>query len=384
MPQATVDISAYLKLMVEKDGSDLYFSAGAPVNLNIQGNTYPIGTHVLGGMEVRELVYSVLNDDQKAEFERTYELNMAITFGDLGRFRINVFRQRGEVAMVARYIKSVIPSLEALGLPPLLKSLIMEKMGLILVVGATGSGKSTTLAAMIDYRNEHSSGHILTIEDPVEFVHQHKKSVVDQREVGLDTKSYAEALKNALREAPHVIVVGEIRDRDTMQYAIQYAETGHICLSTLHASNANQTMERVINFFPEGARHGLLLDLSLHLRAIVSQRLIKGLNGKRVPAVEILLNSPFIAELIEDGRLSELKDAMAQANADGMQTFDQSLYQLFKDKKISADEALRNADSRNNLRLKMKLEAGTAAEGLDTLHLEDELDKPVINLHQRK
>jgi twitching motility protein PilU len=368
--------------MVEKEGSDLYFSAGAPVNLSIQGTTYPIGKHVLGGLEVRELVYSILNDEQKAQFEREFELNMALGFGELGRFRINVFRQRGEVAMVARYIKSNIPSLESLGLPPILKDLIMEKMGLILVVGATGSGKSTTLAAMIDYRNTHTTGHILTIEDPIEFVHEHKKSVVDQREVGLDTKSYGEALKNALREAPHVIVVGEIRDHDTMQHAIHYAETGHVCLSTLHANNANQTIERIVTFFPDSARQGLLMDLSQHLRAIISQRLVKGVDGKRVPAVEILLNSPFIAELIAEGRVGEIKEAMAQAAPDGMQTFDQSLYKLYEEGRISAEAALQNADSRNNLRLKMRLEHAPGAHGLPELTLDNELEAVSLDLRR--
>lgn len=257
----------------------------------------------------------------------------------------------------------------------------MEKQGLILVVGATGSGKSTTLASMIDYRNENKHGHILTIEDPIEFVHEHKKSVVDQREVGLDTHSYGDALKNALREAPDVIVVGEIRDRETMRHAIHFAETGHICLSTLHANNASQTLERVINFFPDTAHHGLLMDLSQHLKAIISQRLIPGIDVKRVPAVEILLNTPYIAELIEDARIDEIKDAMLKAELDGMQTFDSSLYALYKESKIGMEDALKNADSHNNLRLKLRLESPEKfTDGDDLKITEDEKNMPGFNL----
>ena len=258
--------------------------------------------------------------------------------------------------MVIRYIKSKIPSISSLGLPAILESLIMEKQGLILVVGATGSGKSTTLAAMINYRNKNQTGHILTIEDPIEFIHEHKKSVVDQREVGLDTLSYQEALKNALREAPDVIVVGEIRDRETMSHALHFAESGHVCLSTLHANNANQALERIINFFPDTAHHGLLLDIAQHLKAIISQRLLKGRDGNRVPAVEVMLNTPYISELIEESKVSEIKDAMEQGELSGMQTFDQSLYNLYKAGVIDIDEALQNADSRNNLRLRLRLE----------------------------
>jgi twitching motility protein PilU len=298
---------------------------------------------------------------------------------------VNVFRQRGDIAMVIRYIKSKIPSIESLGLPEILKDLIMEQQGLILVVGSTGSGKSTTLASMINYRNENKTGHILTIEDPIEFIHEHKKSVVDQREVGLDTLSLSEALMNALREAPDVIVVGEIRDRETMRHALHYAETGHLCLSTLHANNANQTMERIINFFPDTAHHGLLLDLGQHLRAIISQRLINGIDGKRAPAVEIMLKTPFIAELIEENRVSEIKDAMEQGTLAGMQTFDQSLYKLYKDGKITMDEALRNADSRNNLRLRLRLEDPEQFETDDKLQMkEDENFHQGIELKKRK
>lgn len=373
-----MDITAYLQLMVEKDASDLFFSAGAPVNIKLQGESHPVGNKPLGPTDLHDLAWSIMSDDQIAAFERDLELNMAISVAKLGRFRVNVYRQRGDTAMVIRYIKSKIPAIEDLGLPPILKQLIMEKQGLILVVGSTGSGKSTTLASMVNYRNENKAGHILTIEDPIEFVHEHRKSVVDQREVGLDTHSYEEALKNAMREAPDVIVIGEIRDRETMSHAIHYAETGHVCLSTLHANNANQTLERIINFFPDTAHQALLLDLSQHLRAIISQRLIPGVDGRRVPAVEILLNTPFISELIEKSRISEIKDAMEQGKFAGMQTFDQSLYDLFKAGKISVDEALRHADSRNNLRLKLRLEDPGQFKATEKLEIgAEEGEKPL-------
>lgn len=364
--------------MVEKDASDLFFSAGAPVNIKLQGESHPVGNKSLSPTDVHDLAWSIMNDDQIAAFERDLELNMAISVAKLGRFRVNVYRQRGDTAMVIRYIKSRIPAIEDLGLPSILKQLIMEKQGLILVVGSTGSGKSTTLASMVNYRNENKAGHILTIEDPIEFVHQHRKSVVDQREVGLDTHSYEEALKNAMREAPDVIVIGEIRDRETMSHAIHYAETGHVCLSTLHANNANQTLERIINFFPDTAHQALLLDLSQHLRAIISQRLIPGVDGKRAPAVEILLNTPFISELIEKSRISEIKDAMEQGKFAGMQTFDQSLYELFKAGKVTVDEALRHADSRNNLRLRLRLEDPGQFKAADKLEIgTDDEEKPL-------
>lgn len=370
-----MDISTFLKLMVDQNASDLFFSVGAPVNIKIEGETSPVGDKHLTPMEVHELAYSIMNDDQIKVFESHLELNMAFSVANLGRFRVNIFRQRGDTAMVIRYIKSKIPSIESLGLPAILKELIMEKQGLILVVGATGSGKSTTLASMINYRNENKTGHILTIEDPIEFIHEHKKSVVDQREVGLDTLSLSEALMNALREAPDVIVVGEIRDRETMRHALHYAETGHLCLSTLHANNANQTMERIINFFPDTAHHGLLLDLAQHLRAIISQRLINGINKKRVPAVEIMLNTPFIAELIEENRINEIKDAMEQGVLAGMQTFDQSLYRLFEEKMITMEEALSNADSKNNLRLRIRLDDPEKFSSNEKLQMKEDKDR---------
>ncbi len=351
-----MDIVPYLKLMVQKNGSDLFFSTGAPPNLKAEGHTMPIGDTPMAPGMVRKLAYSIMSDDQTKEYERTMEGNLAISISGLGRFRVNVFRQRGDVAMVIRYIKGNIPSIEDLNLPQQLKDLIMEPRGLILVVGSTGSGKSTTLASMIDHRNNNQTGHILTIEDPVEFLHTHKKSVVDQREVGLDTLSYEMALKNAMREAPDVILIGEIRDQQTMQHAIAYAETGHLCLSTLHANNANQALDRIINFFPDTAHRQLYMDLSLNLRAVISQRLIKGTDGQRVPAVEIMLLSTFVAELIQKGDIHAVKEAMEQGTERGMQTFDQALYKLYKEGKISLENALANADSRNNLSLKIRLD----------------------------
>ncbi len=351
-----MEIVPYLKLMVQKNGSDLFFSTGAPPNLKAEGRTMPIGDTPMAPGMVRKLAYSIMSDDQISEFERTMEGNLAISIQGLGRFRVNVFRQRGDAAMVIRYIKGVIPSIDELQLPETLKGLIMESRGLILVVGSTGSGKSTTLASMIDHRNQNATGHILTIEDPVEFLHTHKKSVVDQREVGLDTLSYEVALKNAMREAPDVILIGEIRDRQTMQHAIAYAETGHLCLSTLHANNANQALDRIINFFPDSAHHQLYMDLSLNLKAVISQRLVKSKDGKRVPAVEIMLLSTFVAELIQKGDIHTVKEAMEQGNERGMQTFDQALYKLYKAGKITQEEALRNADSRNNLALRIRLD----------------------------
>lgn len=286
---------------------------------------------------------------------------MSISASGLGRFRVNVFMQRSETGMVIRYIKSKIPPLADLGLPPVLERLVMLKRGLVLVTGATGSGKSTTLAAMLNYRNENATGHILTIEDPIEFIHDHKHSIVDQREVGIDTHSYEAALKNAMREAPDVIMIGEIRDRSTMQQAIAYAETGHLCLSTLHASNANQAMERIVNFFPDEAHHQLLMDLSINLAGVVSQRLIPGLTQKLVPAVEVLVQSPYISDLIAKGEIAAIKEAMGHSTGSGMCTFDQALYQLYLEGRISQEETLHNADSRTDLSLRIRLAAGVSA-----------------------
>ena len=367
-----MEIIPYLKLMVQKNGSDLFFSTGAPPNLKAEGRTMPIGDTPMGSGMVRELAYSIMNDEQISEFERTMEGNLAISISGLGRFRVNVYRQRGDAAMVIRYIKGQIPSIEDLNLPLTLKELIMEPRGLVLVVGSTGSGKSTTLASMIDHRNQHTTGHILTIEDPVEFLHTHKRSVVDQREVGLDTLSYEVALKNAMREAPDVILIGEIRDRQTMQHAIAYAETGHLCLSTLHANNANQALDRIINFFPDSAHHQLYMDLSLNLKAVISQRLIKSKDGQRVPAVEIMLLSTFVAELIQKGDIHSVKEAMEQGNERGMQTFDQALYKLYKEGRITQEEALANADSRNNLSLRIRLDESGKVDASQDLKIHGE------------
>ncbi|HMV37686.1 PilT/PilU family type 4a pilus ATPase [Plasticicumulans sp.] len=353
-----MDVTPYLKLMVDREASDLFFYVGAPVNIKIEGTVMPLGNVPLKPGAVREIAYSLMTDSQIREFERDLESNFALSVSEIGRFRANVFRQRGEVSMVIRYIKQRIPDFVELSLPQILGNLVMEKRGLVLMVGSTGSGKSTSLAAMIDHRNSNAAGHILTIEDPIEFVHHHKKSVIGQREIGIDTHSYGDALKNALREAPDVILIGEVRDAETMKYSISYAETGHLCLSTLHANHANGALERIINFFPEIARPQLLMDLSQNLRAIVSQRLIIGVDGRRVPAVEIMLNTPYISELILKGKFESIKEAMAQGTEIGMKTFDQALYDLYKGGRISKDEAVRNADSRNNVSLQIRLSEG--------------------------
>ena len=373
-----MDLFPFLKLMVDKKASDLFFSVGAPPNVKIEGVTHPIKAEVLGQDDVRQLAYGVMSQKQIGQFEATLEMNLAISAEGISRFRINVYQQRGGVAMVVRYIKAVVPSFADLGLPPVLEKLMTLKRGLVLIVGATGSGKSTTLASMIDYRNERMTGHILCIEDPIEFLHHHKKSVVDQREVGIDTMTFADALKNAMREAPDVIAIGEIRDRETMQHALAYAETGHLCLSTLHANNSNQAIERIINFFPEDAQKQLLMDLSLNLHGVISQRLVPGMGQKLVPAVEILLSSAYVAELIQKGRIDDIKGVMARSNEIGMMTFDQALYDLYVAGRISAEEALRNADSRTDLQLRIKLSQGLSP---DTSGL---TITPGVDLHSRK
>jgi twitching motility protein PilU len=355
--------------MVQKNGSDIFFSTGAPPNLKAEGETRPVGSSPLQPGQVRKLAYGIMSDDQVREFESTMECNLAVSINNLGRFRINVFKQRGDAAMVIRYIKGVIPPIEKLNLPTILKDLIMEPRGLILVVGSTGSGKSTTLASMIEHRNQNKAGHILTIEDPIEYLYTHKKSVVDQREVGIDTLSYENALKNAMREAPDVILIGEIRDMYTMQHAVAYAETGHLCLSTLHANNANQALDRIVNFFPDTAHNQLYMDLSLNLRAVISQRLVKGKNGQRLPAVEIMLLSTYISELIQKGDIHSIKEVMEQGTERGMQTFDQSLYALYQEGKINLEEALNHADSRNNLSLKIRLNDNREIDSPDALSM---------------
>lgn len=350
-----MDIESYLRSMVEQQASDLFFSAGAPVGIKVEGEMRPLEDRALSAEEVRGLTYSLLDDEQIATFESELEFNLAVVRESLGQFRVNVFRQRGCVGMVIRYIQTEIPSIEALNLPPILKNLIMAPRGLILVVGATGSGKTTTLASMLDYRNQRKSGHILTIEEPIEFLHEHKKSIVDQRELGLDTHSYANALKNAMREAPDVILIGEIRDRETMGHAIAYAETGHLCLSTLHSNNANQTLDRIVNFFPETAHRQLFTDLSEHLQAIISLRLVPSTNGRRMPAVEILVRTPYVADLILKNDVASIKDAMKQGGQAGMQTFDQALLELYREERITREQALAHADSRNDLRLAIRM-----------------------------
>ncbi len=352
-----MEIAPYLKLMVDKGGSDMFFSVGTRPNVKIEGKTVPVGKDNLDSAALQRLAGSLMDGDQKNQFEEKLELNLGFTLPRIGRFRANFYRQRGEVAIVIRHIKDQVPSLEALGMPEILGDLILDKRGLIFVVGATGSGKSTTLAAMLDHRNRNETGHILTVEDPIEFVHPHKKSVVDQREVGIDTLSYGEALKNALREAPDLIMIGEIRDVNTMQHAVHFAETGHLCLSSLHASNANQAIERIINFFPEAARDRLLQDLSLHLTAIIAQRLIPGIDGKRIAAVEVMPKTPHISDLIERGQIGDLKDFMAEQRDDRIQTFDMAVYELYKTGRITPREAVRYADSQHNVRMKIEFEA---------------------------
>ncbi len=356
-----MDIADLLTEMVANKASDLFLSVDSPPLIKVDGKMRPVGSEALDSETNQRLIYSVLTDKETAEFDRDSELNKSLHAEGIGRFRVNVFRQRGEPALVARHIKDKIPTIEQLRLPEALKELIMAERGLILVVGGTGTGKSTTLAAMIDYRNANRQGHILTIEDPIEFIYKNKKSLVSQREVGVDTKSFEVALKNAMREAPDVILIGEIRDAETMKDAIAYAETGHLALATLHANNANQALDRILNFFPEDARQHTLQDLSLNLRAVISQRLCLDAEGGRVAAVELMPNTPYIGELIESGRIDELKDAMTRSHA--CKTFDQALYELADQGRITEAEALRQADSRNNLALKFRLEKSGTDKG---------------------
>jgi twitching motility protein PilU len=346
----------YLKLFARNDGSDLYLTTGAPPSAKFYGKLSPIEQEPMPPGRVKEIAWSIMSPEQIAEFEQKLEMNLAISQPGIGRFRVNIFKQRNQVSMVIRAIKTEIPQWGDLGLPDILPKLIMQKRGLVLFVGGTGSGKSTSLASLIDYRNTNSAGHIITIEDPVEFVHRHKMSIINQREVGVDTLSYEEALKNTLRQAPDVILIGEIRSQETMEHALAFAETGHLCISTLHANNANQALDRIINFFPEDRRQQLLMDLSLNLKAIISQRLIPMTGGVgRVPAVEVMLNSPLIAELVFKGEVGLIKDIMKKSREIGMQTFDQHLFQLYEEGLIVYEDALRNADSVNDLRLNIKL-----------------------------
>jgi twitching motility protein PilU len=361
-----VDVDPYLRLMVDKGASDLFLSVGAPPYIKVEGRMRAVGSTALTGVAVETFANALMDDMQAAEFERAWEMNLAVSRPQIGRFRVNVFRQRNEVAIVIRNVKTELPKIEGLGLPPLLRELVMRPRGLIVVAGATGSGKSTTLAAMLDHRNENASGHILTIEDPVEFLHRHKRSLINQREVGFDTHSYHTALRNAMREAPDVIMIGEILDRETMEAAISFAETGHLCLTTLHANNADQTLDRILSFFPESTKHTILMNLSMNLQAIVSQRLTVGVDGRRVPAVEVLINTPLTRDIIRGGRLNELKEAMERSLENGMQSFDQALYRLYQERRISREEALAHADSREGLALRMRLNEGSATSTLAT------------------
>ncbi len=370
--QASKFLHDLLRLMIQRNGSDLFLTAEFPPAFKIDGKVTPVSTHPLSPQHTIELARAVMNDRQAADFEARREVNFAISPTGIGRFRVNAFMQLGRVGMVLRTIKSEIPTVEQLQLPPILADLALTKRGLVIVVGATASGKSNTLAAMLGWRNQATHGHIVTIEDPVEFVHPHKNCIVTHREVGVDTESWEVALKNTLRQAPDVILLGEIRDRETMEHAVSFAETGHLCMATLHSNSANQALDRIINFFPEERRQQLLMDLSLNLRAIISQRLIPMESGEgRVPAVEILLNSPLIADQIFKGEVGAIKDTMKRSRELGMQTFDQHVFELYEAGKISYEDALRNADSVNDVRLNIKLNSKRAGRDLasSTAHL---------------
>jgi len=367
-PAQKLSIKQLLMVMVKKDASDVYIIAGMPPAFRIEGVIYPLKQAKLNPVQCEQLANSCMSGKQRATFAETYEMNLALAYPDLGRFRVNILRQRGSVAMVIRQIKLEVPTIDALGLPEVFKDIAMTKRGLVIMVGATGCGKSTSLASMIDWRNNNQAGHIISIEDPIEFVHSHKKSIITQREVGTDTLEYEAALKNTLRQAPDVILIGEIRDRQTMEYALAFAETGHLCLSTLHANNANQAMERIINFFPQEMHEQVVLNLAMNLKAVLSQRLVRTKDEQRIPAIEIMINTPRISDLIMKSDIATIKEAMAEGKTYGMQTFDQHLLALWKAGRIAEEEALRHADAVNDLRLKMKmakLEGGGTDDRVD-------------------
>jgi len=359
------DIQEYLKTLAKNDGSDVYLSTGAPPCAKFQGVLKPLSQEVLKPGDVAQIAASLMDDEQKANFAKELEMNLALSISGAGRFRINIFRQRNEVSIVARNITTEIPKFDDLRLPPILKEVILAKRGLILFVGGTGSGKSTSLAALIDHRNSMAGGHIITIEDPIEYVHRHKKCIVNQREVGVDTRSFHNALVNTLRQAPDVILIGEVRNRETMEHALAFAETGHLAISTLHANNANQALDRIVNLFPEERRPQLLMNLGQNLRAFVSQRLIKTVEGKRCAAVEVLLGTKTIEELVVKGEFESIKEIMSKSEPIGMQTFDAALFKLYKEGRISMEEAIANADSQNDVRLKIKLDQSDGNLGLE-------------------
>ncbi|PNS07455.1 PilT/PilU family type 4a pilus ATPase [Solilutibacter silvestris] len=376
MPTTPTDLTNFLRLMAQQRASDLFITAGMAPAMKVAGKLQPVGQEPLTPQESRDLVLSVMNPMQREEFEKTHECNFAIGLAGVGRFRVSSFFQRNQVGMVLRRIEMKIPTIEELNLPPVMKTLAMTKRGIVLFVGATGSGKSTSLAALVGYRNKNSSGHIITIEDPIEFVHRHEGCIITQREVGVDTDSWENALKNTLRQAPDVIMIGEVRTREGMDHAIAFAETGHLVLCTLHANNANQAMDRIINFFPEERRQQLLMDLSLNLKGVVAQQLVPTVDGKgRRAALEILLGTPLVQDYLRDGEIHKLKEVMKDSTQQGMKTFDQALFELYQGGHISYEDALRFADSQNEVRLKIKLAQGgdakTLAQGLDGVEISE-------------
>ncbi|MCG6938312.1 MAG: PilT/PilU family type 4a pilus ATPase [Gammaproteobacteria bacterium] len=370
-----MNLQPYLQLMSEQQASDMYFTTGAPVSVRIEGVMRPVGKSMLNPGMTKKLAYDLLTPTQINDFEKNLELNLGVSYTGLGRFRINVYMQRGEVSMVIRYIKADIPGIDELGLPEIYKSMIMRKKGLVLVVGATGMGKSTSLASMLDHRNMTEHGHILTVEDPIEFMFRHKKSIVSQREVGLDTLSFDNALREAMREAPDVIMIGETRDRETMEAALRYADTGHLCLTTLHATNAYQTLDRMLNYFPGDDHNQVLMDMSLNLNCVLAQRLVKAEDGSRVVAIEVMVNTPYISKLIRDGNFHEIKDVMEKGSDAGMITFDQSLLELYKAGRISLKAALVNADSSSELEWKINF-GGAVNETQNIEHDSQTLEFP--------